>query len=317
MKHLNTRNNKHWASYVLITIFVILTITGSSMAKEEIGNLVFNAMKKIDDVHQNFTNKVKVIRDKRKNAVAKKESIKQKYLKARDGSLDQKEFHAEYTLQVAKIYKSLYEEAKLAKDVSGKHLRILNKLTDSISKSGNADLSAKETAGIIKASKGFLNNGRTLLRSLGRYANKITDPMIHSRLNLASDTAAMLSRFINQANGGSINKYSSRKILKQKVRELEEQFKAIYVQTDIAMNMIKDKCLVVKMINQTAASEMAGFALTGGNNAADSLSNNVILPMTETLNDSDDDLEILISGVNDSGIKPVDNKNQRWIKENF
>ena len=317
MGHFNTRNNHHWAIYVSITILALLTITGSSMAKEEIGNLVFNAMKKIEDVHQNVANQVKVIRDKRKKVVAKKESIKQKYLNAREGSLDQKEFHAEYTHQLAKIYRSLYEEAKLAKDVSGKHLRILNKLAASISKSGNGDLSAKETAGIIKASKGFLNNGRTLLRSLARYGNKITDPVIHSRLNHAYDTAAMLSRFMNQTNGGSINRYSSRKILKQKVRELEEQFKAIYAQTDIAMNMIKDRSLVMKMINQTAASEMAGFALTGGNNTAGSLSKNVISPMIDTLNDSDDDLDILMSGVNDSGIKSVENKNQRWIKGNF
>ena len=119
MKYFKTRTTR-CTIYVGVGMLVLFICTGTVLAREEIGSLVFDAMKKIEDEHQTFTNKVKGIRNARKSAVAAKESVKQKYTKAKDGSLDQKEFQAEYTLELARVYRSLYDEAELAKGVAGR-----------------------------------------------------------------------------------------------------------------------------------------------------------------------------------------------------
>ena len=316
MRHFIETETKPWTIFVATVILVFFICTGTLLAREEIGSLVFDAMKKIEDEHQTFTNKAKGIRNTRKSAVASKESVKKKYTKAKDGSLDQKEFQAEYTLELARVYRSLYDEAELAKGVAGKHLRILNKLTESI-ESGETDLTAEGTMGVIEASKGFLDNGRSLFNSLAEYRDKITDPVIHSRLNLAYDTAKMLSRFIEQTEKGSINRYSSQKILKHKLAELKEHLKAIYAQTDMFMAIIKDRCLLLRMINQVAASEMAVLSLTGGKNVVASLSKDVLSPLMNILNESDEDLETLTSGVISGAGRPTSGGSQRWTKGNF
>ncbi|MBC8460200.1 MAG: hypothetical protein H8D67_19620 [Deltaproteobacteria bacterium] len=315
MRYLKTRTT-HWTIYVATGILALFICTGTLLAREEIGSLVFDAMKKIEDEHQTFTNKVKGIRSARKSAVAAKESVKKKYTKTKDGSLDQKEFQAEYTLELARVYRSLYDEAELANGVAGKHLGILNKLAESI-ESGETELTAEGTMGLIEASKGFLDNGRALFNSLAQYRDKITDPVVHSRLNLAYDTARMLSRFIEQTEKGSINRYSSRKILKQKLAELKEHLKAIYAQTDMFMVMIKDRCLLLRMINQVAASEMAVLSLTGGKNVVASLSKDVLSPLMNILNESDEDLETLTSGVTNGASRPTSGGTQRWTKGDF
>ena len=171
--------------------------------------------------------------------------------------------------------------------------------------------------GLIEASKGFLDNGRALFNSLAQYRDKITDPVIHSRLNLAFDTARMLSRFIEQTEKGSINRYSSRKILKQKLAELKEQLKAIFAQTDMYMAIIKDRCLLLRMINQVAASEMAVLSVTGGKNVVASLSKDVLSPLMNILNESDEDLETLTSGVANGAGRPTSGGTQRWTKGDF
>ena len=316
MRHFVETETKLWTIFVTTVILVLFICTGTLLAREEIGSLVFDAMKKIEDEHQTFTNKAKSIRSARKSAVAAKESVKKKYSEAKDGSLDQKEFQAEYTLELARVYRSLYDEAELAKGVAGKHLRILNKLTESI-ESGETELTAEGAMGLIEASKGFLDNGRALFNSLAQYRDKITDPVIHSRLNLAFDTARMLSRFIEQTEKGSINRYSSRKILKQKLAELKEQLKSIFAQTDMYMAIIKDRCLLLRMINQVAASEMAVLSVTGGKNVVASLSKDVLSPLMNILNESDEDLETLTSGVANGAGRPTSGGTQRWTKGDF
>ena len=315
MRYFNTRTTR-WTICVVSGILALFICTGTLLAREEIGSLVFDAMKKIEDEHQTFTNKAKSIRSARKSAVAAKESVKKKYSEAKDGSLDRKEFQAEYTLELARVYRGLYDEAELAKGVAGKHLRILNKLAESI-ESGETELTAEGAMGLIEASKGYLGNVKSLFNSLAQDRDKITDPVINSRLNLAFDTARMLSRFIEQIEKGSINRYSSRKILKQKLAELKEHLKAIFAQTDMFMAMIKDRCLLLKIINQVAASEMAVLSLTGGKNVVASLSKDVLSPLMDILNESDEDLETLTSGVNYGGSGAVSNKTQRWTKGNF
>lgn len=315
MKDLKTRTTR-WTIYVATGILTLLLCTGTLPAREEIGGLIFDAMKKIEDEHHNFINEVKSIRSKRKSAVAAKDAVKKKYIRAKEGTLDKKEFHAEYSLEQARVYRTLYDEAKLANAVAARHLGILYKLKDSI-EAGEAELTPEGTSGIIKASKGFLANGGALLSSIAQYRDKITDPVIHSKLNVAYDTAKMLARFIEQVEKGNINRYSSRTILKQRLAELMEQLKGIYAQTDMFLALIKDKTMLLRMINQLAASEMAVLSLTGGKNVVYSLSKDVLSPLMDIMNESDEDLERLTAGVTNAGSTPASGETQRWTKPDF
>lgn len=302
---------------VVILVIIIVFFT-EAQADEKTGNLVFNAMKQIQDTHKTFLGDVKGIKTIRAEAIAEREAVKKQYEKASEGSLDKREFHARFSLAQAKVYRALYDEAKLTNQVSARQLAILNKLNDSISADGGG-MNERGAIKIIEATKPFLQNGKTLLTSLADYRHRITDPVVNSKLNAAYQTAKMLSSYVDQLEKGRTNKYASHLILKQKIAELIDQLNALYVQTDIFMGMIQDKTTVLKMINQLAASEAAICAVSDGKKAIGSLSVDVILPLIDVLNESDDELNTLVAGVLDDEDQSVGSNGivQEWTNLNF
>ena len=302
-----------------IALGLMLSIVASGMvlADEKIGNLVFNAMKKIQDTHQAFLGDVKKIKANRKAAVTERDFVKEQYKKAKERTLDKREFHARFSFAQAKVYRALYDEAKLSHQVAGKQLRILNRLNISVM-SGEAEIGAKGAMSVIEAAKPFLENGNSLLKSLAQYRQKINDPVINSKLNAAYNTAQMLSKYVKQMENGWTNKNASQLLVKQKLVELIEQFNALYVQTDIFMAMIRDKTTVLKMINEVAAAESAMWAVADGNKVAAQLSNDIMSPLMDILDESGEDLDLLVDGAlerrQDS---EVPGSSQKWVNANL
>lgn len=297
---------------------LVMTLYGGVYADEKIGNLVFSAMRKIQETHETFLSDVKRTKAERGAAIAERAAVKKQYEKAKDGSLDKREFHARFSYAQAKVYRALYDEAKLTHQVAGKQLTVLNRLNDSI-EAGEGDINARGAISVIEATKPFLNSGKSLLTSLAQYRDKITDPVINSKLNAAYATARMLSKYVEHIEKGKTNKYTSQLVLKQKVAELIEQLNALYVQTDIFVAMIRDKTTVLKMINQLAASEAAIWAVSDGNKVVAQLSSDVMSPLMDILNDSDEELTTLVSGVLDDDNQGIETSGyvQNWIKSNF
>ena len=314
MKYKRKKVTAIFASAALL----VMTLYGGVYADEKIGNLVFNAMKKIQETHETFLSDVKTTKAERKAAITERAAVKKQYEKARDGSLDKREFHARFSYAQAKVYRALHDEAKLTHKVAGKQLGILNKLKDSIT-SGEAAINARETLSVIEAAKPFLENGKSLLTSLAQHRDKITDPVIISQLNAAYTTAQMLSKYVKHIENGKTNKYASQLALKHKVVELIEQLNALYVQTDIFVAMIRDKTTVLKMINQLAASEAAIWAVADGNKIVAQLSSDIMSPLMDVLSDSDEDLTTLVAGVLDDDNQSLETSGyvQNWTKPDF
>lgn len=314
MKH----RTKELLGIVAFTALLVMVVSGKVLADEKIGNLVFSAMKKIQDTHENFLGDVKEVKAEREKAIAERRAVKKQYEKAKAGSLDKREFHARFSYAQAKVYRALYDEAKLTHQVAAKQLAILNRLNDSIT-SGEAEINARAAISVVEAAKPFLENGKSLLTSLAQYRNKISDPVINSKLNAAYDTARMLSRYVEHIEKGKTNKYASQLVLKQKVVELIEQLNALYVQTDIFTAMIRDKTTVLKMINELAASEAAIWAVADGRKVIGQFSSNVMTPLMDILNESDEDLTSLVAGVLDDDHQGIETPGQvqNWTKPNF
>lgn len=298
-------------------VLLVMTLYSGVYADEKIGNLVFNAMKKIQEAHETFLSDVKTIKAEREAAIAERKAVKKKYEKAKDGSLDKKEFHARFSYAQAKVYRALHDEAKLTHKVAGKQLAILNRLNDSIT-SGETEINDGAMS-VIEAAKPLLENGKSLLTSLAQYRDKITDPLINSKLNAAYTAAQMLSKYVSHIENGKTNKYASQLALKHKVVELIEQLNALYVQTDLFVAMIRDKTTVLKMINQLAASEAAIWAVADGKKVISQLSRDVMSPLMDILSDSDEDLTTLVAGVLDDDNQGMETSDymQNWIKPNF
>ena len=301
-----------------LTALLVVVVSGGVFADERTGNLVFNAMKKIQETHEVFLGDIEKIKAEREAAIAERVAVKKQYEKARDGSLDQREFHARFSYAQAKVYRALFNEAKLTRKVAAKQLGVLNKLNDSIT-SGDAAINAKGAIFVVEAAKPFLNNGKSLLTSLAQYRDKITDPIINSKLNAAYDTARMLSKYVEHIERGKTSKYTSQLVLKQKVEELIDQLNALYVQTDIFMDMLRDKTTVLKMINQLAASEAATWVVSDGKKVISQVSNDVMSKLMEVLDESDEDLTALVTGVLDDDHQDVETQGhvQKWANPNF
>lgn len=312
------RTIKAVGTFALAVLFVVV-VSGKVLADEQTGTLVFNSMQKMQETYQTFQSDVKKDNADLKAATAERETVKKKYKKARAGSLDKKEFHARYSYAQAKIYRGLGSKANLTHQVAGKQLVILTRLYDSVI-SGKAEMNAKNVMSMFETAKPMLENGKSLLISLAQCRNKITDPVVNSKLNAAYETASMMSNYMERIENGSANKYASQSVLKRKIAELIEQYKALYVQTDIYIAMIQDKATVLKMSNQLAASEAAILAVSDGKKVIAELSKGVMSPLMDALNESDEDLNLLIDGVLDShqGTKTkTPGVSQKWTNPNF
>ena len=180
-------------------------------------------------------------------------------------------------------------------------------------------MNSEGAAAVVEASKPLIDSGKSLLTSLAEYRDKITDPVINSKLNAAYQTARMLSRYVDHIEKGKMNKFTSELVLKQKLTDLIEQLNALYVQTDIFMAMIQDKTTILKMINQLAASEAAICAVSDGKRTIGDFSTNVMAPLVETLTESDESLTALVAGTLDGGEALVQTAGakQGWATPNF
>ena len=157
-------------------------VCGTALADEKTGNLVFNAMKQMQETHQAFLGDVRNIKAARKAAMADRDAVREAYRKATEGSLDQREFHARYSYALAKVYRALYDEAKLTHQVAAKQLGILNKLNDSVA-SGRSSVSGRKAAAVVATARPILENGRALMASLSAHRGGITDPVINAKLS--------------------------------------------------------------------------------------------------------------------------------------
>ena len=302
-----------------IVLGILCLCAVSVKADERIGNLVFNAMKQIQENHENFTEEVSVIRHQRENAIEERERAKEQFQHSGSNTLDGKEHHAEFCYAQARVYKALYKEAKVTNAVARKQLHILNKLKDVIGNEASR-MSHTATMRIVETSKPFLENGRSLLTSLAQYRDKITDPVINSKLNSAYATACMLSSYLESIDANKLNRHSTHEVLLQKVNGLVDQLNTLYVQSDIFMDMIRDKATVLKMINQVAASEMAVLALSNGSKSIERLASSVMDPLLEECAASDENMDILAQGVANTDLDSFDNQgtySQRWVNSRF
>ena len=182
------RIKRRRASALLVGVLSFVFLGATAFGEEKIGNLVFTAMKKIQDTHQVFLSDVQGIRKQRQEAIAERDAVRRKFEKAKDGSIDKKEFHAQFSLAQAKLYRALYRESKMTHQVSAKQLGVLNTLYESIA-SGKASMNSEGAAAVIEASKPLIRSGKSLLVSLAEYRDKIADPVINSKLNAAYETA--------------------------------------------------------------------------------------------------------------------------------
>ena len=298
-------------------LMLSIVVSGWVLADEKTGNLVFNAMKKLQETHQVFLGDARKIKADRKAAVVDRNAVREQYKNAKAGSLDKREFHARFSFAQAKVYRALYDQAKLTHQVAGKHLGILNRLNKSVVL-GETRMNAKSAMSVIEAAKPLLESGRSLLISLARSRHKINDPVINSKLSAAYDTAQMYSRYLNQIKNGWANKNTSQLLVRRKLAELIEQFNALYVQTDIFMAMLRDKTIVLKMSNEVAAAESAILALSDGTEILTQLSSDIMTPLMDNLDESDEDLELLIDG-NIDGRRDYQPQgdSQRWTNANF
>lgn len=300
-----------------LTFLFAVVVSDNVLADEKIGNLVFNAMRKIQETHNDFLGDVKEIKDERKAAISEREAVKKQYKKAKEGTLDKREFHARFSYSQAKVYRALYDEAKLTHQVARKQLRVLNRLNESVI-SGEAEMSAKAAQSVVETARPFLENGKSLLVSMAQYRHKIADPIINSKLNAAYDTARMLSNYVKHIEKGKMGRGASQLVLKQKMAELIEQLNALYVQTDIFMAMIRDKTTVLKMINELAAAEAAIWAVSDGKKVIAQLSTDVMSPLMDTLNESDEDLNSLVYDILDGNQgTEISVSSQRWSNPNL
>ena len=313
MKHTSVKT----AARVALGLLMVMAFSGKVLADEKIGNLVFNAMKKIQETHQNYLGDAKQIKTARNAAVASLKVQREQFKKAKPGTLDRKEAHAQHSLALAQLYNALHDQAKLSHQVAAKQLLVLNQLNDAVMADGG-ELDPKRTIEMVKQAKPFLKDGQRLLESLAKYRHKITDPVINMRLHAAGKTAQMLARFTSQIENGRINRFTSQQLLRQKLAELTQQLNALYVQTDIFTAMVENNATRLKMINQIATAETAILALTDGKRVIANLSDDIMGKMMEDLSGSEEDMEMLTEGVldtaNDSGSGRV---SQQWTQFKF
>jgi len=309
----------HLQKSYAVAFIVFLLSPCIILADERIGNLVFNAMQKIQENHQSFVVEVQTIKDARKAAVRERNASKKNFQDSKRDSLDRKEFHAEFCYAQAKYYRALHDEVKLTNQISYKQLGVLNSLNDSI-KSGESEINSEGAVAIMEATKPFLENGRSLMNSLAKSRNMISDPVINSKLTSAYQTAKMLSNYIDHIEKNKLNKNMQEAALQQKIHELIDQLNSLYAQTDILMAMIQDKTVVLKMINQLAASEMGMWALTDGKKMINEMTENIINPMMQEYYEADEDLDILtdeVLGGGDNDLYASPSISQKWTKADF
>lgn len=282
-----------------ITSFIILsmlTVVPQAFAEERIGDLVFETMRKIETRQAAFATDARQIREERNKAIKEKEGAKRNYLQAKEGTLEQKEAHAALTYSVAKIFKNTYDEMNLVRSASEDHLTTLTTLKEGL-QNGSMGVNEKAAKKIVKDTGSFLESSDKLLVSIGKYADLISDPAINRKLASARSTALMLNDYLANNQKTHSAARNNQQLLMAKVNELVSNLEEIYNQTDILLDLMRDRSTVLKLTNEIAAAELATMRLANGNAVITSLSKEVIGPLKQVMNDTDSDIELLTKGV--------------------
>jgi len=308
-----TRKNTIQLPIIAVTIVAMVGLLPVvSYAGERIGDLVFKTMKKIESRQKDFLRDVKEMRSERVKAINEKEQIRKRFMKTRDGSVDRQEAHAELSYTLARIYKYTFSELKLVRSTASDHIKSLTVLKNGL-KAGKTGMNQRATEKIVRDTSGFIKSSNSLLLSLGKYTDVITDPRINRKLRAARSTALLLDNYVNNLRKNRLTGATSRQTLRGKVEELVNHMEELYLQTDILLEMIQDKTSILKMINQIAISELAAIRLANGRSIVSSISDEVLKPLKEVLKESDNDLDLLTEGVVTGGgtHAPLD---QSWSK---
>lgn len=280
---------------MVCAVMAVLILVGPAAAREEIGSLVFKAMKKIEDRHQRFLAEIAEVRAARADAVSQKNLVRGKYLKAKEGTIDQRELHADFSYQLARVFRTTYDELTFVKSAARDHLQTLGPLQEALER-GRETLHAEATKRIISTTKGFLISSKDLLTSLTEYREYITDPVVNSKLNVAASTVQSIEDFLASLSVNRLDTSSIQDRLQKQISGLIDQLNGLYVQSDVLIGLIRDKVQILKLVNQTAASELAMFSLSGGKAVIDDLSRSILDPLKDILRESDHDLDIVVTG---------------------
>lgn len=280
----------------LIVLSMLVVAVSQVFAEERIGDLVFETMRKIETRQAVFLTDARQIREERNKATKEKEGAKRNYLQAKEGTLEQKEAHAALTYSVAKIFKHTYDEMNLVRATSEDHLTTLTALREGVQQ-GSMGLNEKSAKKIFKETGSFLENSDKILVAVGKYADLITDPVINQKLASARSTALLLNDYLaNNQKTHSATK-NTQQLLMGKVNELISHMEEIYTQTDILIDLMRDRSTVLKITNEISAAELATMRLANGNTVVTSLSKEVIGPLKQVMKDTDSDIDLLTKGV--------------------
>jgi len=289
---------KKTKTYVFLKTLIIISLVftlangGPIWAKERVGSLVFQAIDTMRENQKDFLTGIKGVKTERKAAEVKKKELKKEYLKTQPGTVRAEELGAEYSKQLALVLKNLKQELDLTRTVAQKQALTLYDILKKVEK-GESTLEGKQVNNVVRSSVPVLNSARSLLQSLARFKENFTDKSIVDKLNQATKTAELLAKYVAAAQHKEANSYSSHKVLSQKLRKLLENFNGIYAQSDILMSMLHNKVERLKLINQIAVSELGIRAITSGEEMAGDLNHNFLGPIENTLNVTDDDIDIL------------------------
>jgi len=273
------------------TLALISGFPKVSYAFEEIGDLVFTAMNEMNKQQEVYTKDLQPIREKRQGALSNRDHAKNRFLKAKS-TFDRREFHAELAMAQAQVFAAILDEAKLTSSISKKQLEVICSLADKLD-SGEGTISVQDTQKIIQTAKPLIRNGTALLNSLQEYSDKITDPQINAKLNYAVQTASMLKRYVDSKENSATNGAASERELKKRVGALKDQLIALYVQTDIVKDMLKDRTNMLKMITEIAMVETSLLAVVGSEADAQAGLNTVKVHMMDPIKKDDEILTLL------------------------
>ena len=308
-----SQQSKKFGLIWILGVLCCLFTAGNLLASERQGNLVFDAINKMEEVNKTFLEEVKKTRAKRAAAVARRDVVKERFRKAKPGSINQQEFQARFCLEEARMLSTLRDETDLTHQVAANHLKILNKLYRSI-ESGRGAATAQGIQAVLKATEPVLSGGKTLLASLAACSDQITDPMIHSMLNASVATAKMFSNYQANMKRGFTGSLASQEELKKQLCDMIQQLNAVFAQSDILGAMLRDKAGLLKTANELAGAKAFFSVLSGGKEIVSNLSESVMGNLIEAAGESDQDINLLIDGVLLDDRKETGNATrQRWL----
>lgn len=296
---------------VSLSVMIVGFSFQPSHGGEQIGNLIFDTVRKIEERQRDYMGEVTKVRSERKALLKQRDAVKAKYLKVPADSLAQKEAHAEYSYVMAQVLKNNFEDIRLVRAVSADHLKSLSTLKDSL-KNGSLQGDAAYTGRIVENTKGLFKSSASLMNSLAAHADAIQDPEIHRRLSAARNSAKLLETYIAKLDSSSQGIMSAERF-REEIVELEQGLTEVYLQTGVMLDMARSQADILKMANQLAMSDLVLHRLSQAQDRLGSLSG-VIEPLKDVIIQGDEDLEILGQGLFKNGSGKGRSVDKSWTQ---